>query len=103
MTDLHEVERELSRVVDRLTSMPLSRAASAADDCRLAAELIAARTRALGAPIPDDAALPTLGPSGLGAMIAVLGRDYLDAARASSEPDLDPVLDALVALRRALP
>jgi hypothetical protein len=36
-------------------------------------------------------------------MIAVLGHEYLDAARASSDPDPGPVLDALVELRRALP
>ncbi len=36
-------------------------------------------------------------------MLAVVGHDYLEAARASSHPDVSPVLDALVELRRALP
>jgi hypothetical protein len=100
---LHELERELDRVVDRLTTMPLSKAGQATQPCREAAEVLVAQTRTLTAEIPVDAVVPDLGPQGLGAMIAVLGHDYLDAARASSEPDLDPVLDALVALRRALP
>jgi len=34
VADLHEVERELERVVDRLNSMPLARAESVADDVR---------------------------------------------------------------------
>jgi hypothetical protein len=106
MTDsdeIREVERELDRVVDRLTSMPLTRAEGATADCRQAALVLIEQTRRLTDEIPIDAALPDLGPQGLGSMLAVLGGDYLAAARASSNPDLSPALDALVALRRALP
>jgi hypothetical protein len=90
-------------VVDRLTSMPLARAERATADCQRTADLIVAHTRPLSADLPADARVPALGPHGLGAMIAVLGHEYLDAARASSHPDPGPVLDALVELRRALP
>jgi hypothetical protein len=106
MTDpdgLREIERELDRVVDRLNSMPLTRAGAASPDCRRAALVLVEQTRLLTDDIPPDATLPDLGPQGLGSMLAVLGGDYLAAARASSEPDLGPVLDALVELRRALP
>lgn len=96
-----EVERELSRVVDRLTAMPLTRAESAAADVRRCAEVLVAQGRALGVPIPADASLPTLAPQGLGPLVAVLGRDCLAAA--GPDADLGPVLDALVRLRRELP
>jgi hypothetical protein len=100
-----DVERELGRVVDRLTSMPLAKAALATEDCHRAAEVVVAQTRLLSDDIPADSQVPDLGPQGLGAMIAVLGGDYLDAARASGSGPVDPgpVLDALVSLRRALP
>ena len=100
---VHEIELELRRVVDRLNSMPLDRAATATADCQRTAEILLAQTRLLTDDIPADAQIPTLGPSGLGALIAVLGRDYLNAARTADAKDLTPVLDALVALRRALP
>jgi len=103
VADLHEVERELGRIVDRLNSMPLARAASASDIVHDAAEFLVAQTRLLADLPPAEAVLPRLGPQGLGAMLAVVGRDYVEAARASSEPDVDPVLNALVDLRRALP
>ena len=99
----HDIEVELRRVVDRLDSMPLARAAAAAPACKAVADLLVARTRDLTEVIPADAVVPDLGPQGLGSLIAVLGHDYLDAARASSHPDLSPVLDALVELRRSLP
>jgi hypothetical protein len=101
--DLHELEVELRRVSDRLDSMPLGRAASAADACRAAAAVILAGTRDLDPAVPADARLPDLGPHGLGSMIRVLGGDYLTAARAAGDADPGPVLDALVTLRRALP
>lgn len=103
MATLAEVERELGRVVDRLGSMPLDRAAASAPACRAAAQVLIDQARALGGRIPADARVPDLGPQGLGSMIAVLGDDLLAAARAATAPDLDPVLDALVGLRRALP
>jgi hypothetical protein len=106
MTDpeqLRELERELGRVVDRLTSMPLAKAASAADDCRRACLVIVEQTRLLTDDIPADADLPELGPQGLGAMVAVLGNDYLAAARRSPQADVSAATAALVDLRRALP
>jgi hypothetical protein len=98
-----DVERELWRVVDRLNSLPLTKAAAATSDVYAAAHVLLNQTRRLDPAVPADAGLPNLAPQGLGAMVAVLGGDWLDAARASSEPDIDPVLDALVTLRRALP
>ena len=98
-----EVERELARVVDRLNAMPLAKAALATEDVRVAAEVLLQQTRMLDPVVPDSARLPELGPQALGALIGVLGDDWRKAARASSEPDADPVLDALVRLRRALP
>ncbi len=100
---LEAVDRELQRVVDRLNSMPLAKAATASDDVRVAAEVLLEQLRRLDPAVPPDATLPDLGPQGLGAMIAVLGQDWQDAARASSDPDTGTVLDALVELRRALP
>lgn len=97
----HDVERELNRVVDRLGSMPLSRAEAAAPQVMSCADTLVQASRALGVPIPDDARVPEVGPTALGAMIAVLGRDALEAARAPS--DLSALLDALTALRRSLP
>lgn len=101
--DLRELERELTRVVDRLNSMPLARAEGAAAGCRDAALVLVEQTKLLTDEIPADAALPSLGPQGLGAMLAVLGKDYLDAARASTQRDVSPVVDALASLRRSLP
>ena len=101
--ELHEIERELGRVVDRLNSMPLARAAEAADVCHRTAEIIVDRTREVADDIPDAARLPRLAPHGLGALVAVVGHDYLAAARASGATGDPEVLAALVALRRALP
>ena len=96
-----DIERELRRVVDRLTTLPLERIAGTGPDCRRAAEVLVAHSRALDPSVPDDAKLPDLRPQGFGAMLAVLGRDYL--AVAAADDDSAAVLDALVALRRALP
>jgi len=101
--DLRALEVELSRVADRLNGMPLTRAESASEACYDTAGLIVERTRTMTPAIPAGAALPRLAPHALGALIAVVGRDYLDAARASSDADVGPVLNALVELRRALP
>lgn len=101
-TALHDVERELVRVVDRLSSMPLTRAEHARADVRAAAERLLEHTRRLDPAIPG-ATLPDLAPQGLAAMIAVLGRDWLAVAGRASEDDVDTVLAELVALRRALP
>jgi hypothetical protein len=100
---IEDVERELTRVVDRLTTMPLARAATAREPVQAAAEQFVHLTRRLGGGVPADATLPDLAPQGLGALIAVLGRDLLDAAQENAQPDLDAALDVLVALRRSLP
>jgi len=96
-----ECERELRRVVDRLNSMPLNRAADASTavvEC--SAELVRI-ARQWGVPVPADAVPPAVGPQGFGSMIAVLGGDCLDAADAGT--DFEPMHTALVTLRRALP
>jgi hypothetical protein len=100
---LDDVERELGRVVDRLMSMPLNRVEGAAADVRTAADILLEQTRLIDAGIPPHVVIPDLAPQGQGPLIAVLGDDWLAAARASSTPDCGPVLDALVTLRRALP
>ncbi len=94
-------ERELRRVVDRLMSMPLARAAAAADDVRACADVLVLEGRRLGVPVPASATVPVLAPQGFGPLIAVLGSDCLAAA--GPRDDLQPVLDALVQLRRSLP
>ncbi len=101
--DLRDLERELDRVVDRLTSLPLARVEGTAPACRRAAALILQQTRLITDDVPADACVPELQPHGLGAMLAVLGGDYLDAARASADADVSVVTAALVDLRRALP
>lgn len=100
---LAEVERELTRVVDRLGSMPLARAAEARSPVRAAAENLVRLTRDLGGEVPEDAVLPDLAPHALYALVAVVGRDYLSAARAAPDADVGPALDLLTSLRRALP
>lgn len=100
--ELHALEVELRRVVDRLDTMPLPRAESAAAGCRATAQFIVDRTRALSDEIPDGARVPAIGAHGLGSMLAVVGRDYLTAVSSQPGADITPVLDALVALRRAL-
>lgn len=98
-----DVERELGRVVDRLTSMPLAKAEAATADVEAAAELLVAHLREVDRDVPSDAAVPQLGPQGLGALIAVLGGDWLAGARATGDPDPEPVTAILVSLRRSLP
>jgi hypothetical protein len=103
VTQFDDIETELRRIVDRLTSIPLSRAESVAAPCRELGEFLVAQTRTLIDDIPVDATVPALGPQGLGAMIAVLGRDYLEAAKTADDPDIQPVLERLTAMRRSLP
>lgn len=101
--ELRALETELDRVVDRLSSMPLQRAALATAACYETAAEILARTRVLDSGVPADAELPRLGPHGLGSLIAVLGRDFLDAAKAAPLSDVRAVTDRLIELRRSLP
>ena len=100
---LHEVERELDRVVDRLMSMPQAKASTATPDVMSAAGALLDHCRRIDPQVPSHATLPSLAPQGLGPLIAVLGTDWLAAARTSPDPDCDGVLDVLVTLRRALP
>jgi hypothetical protein len=95
-----EFDRELRRVVDRLNSMPLNRAAASQDAVLSCAEMLVSECRRAGVPIPASAVLPELAPQGFGALIAVLGQDLQDAA---DESDLTAGLNTLVTLRRALP
>jgi len=101
--EVHELEAELTRVVDRLNSMTLTRAGSAADDCYDAAELILGETRLLTDDIPIDAIVPRLAAQGLGSLLAVVGEDYEKAVEAAPQADVRPVIDRLVELRRSLP
>ncbi len=94
---------ELERITDRLNSMPLARAESATGPVYEVANLLLAGTRQMTQDVPRQAELPHLGPHALGALIAVLGRDYLDAVAASPSSDTTAVVDALTALRRSLP
>lgn len=100
---LHDVERELDRVVDRLLSMPLAKAETAAADVMAAAQELLAQCRLLEPQVPADASLPALAPQGFGPLIAVLGTDWLAVARTAARPDTDRVLEVLVRLRRSLP
>ena len=102
---LDEVQRELTRTVDRLTSMPLNRLPAHAARSHACCEFILAQTRAIDPEQPSDPRLPLLEPSGLGWQLAVIGGDFLDAARASRTPvdsECQRVRDALVELRREL-
>jgi len=96
-----EVEREIRRICDRLGTIRLDRLDSVAHDCRGTARLLVEHTRRCDPTIPSDAQVPALATNGLAAMIALLGRDYLDVA--DRDPDIAIVLDHLVRLRRALP
>lgn len=100
---LADVEREVRRIVDRLSTLRLDRAEASAEDCLRAGEVLLAHTVPGDLGRPADATVPRLGPTGLAAMIAVLGQDYLAAAAADTDAGPSQVLDALVALRRALP
>lgn len=101
--ELRSLDVELDRVVDRLNSMPLARAAAVSVECYALAENLLAGIRELTDHIPSGAQLPDLGAQGLGSLIAVLGHDYLDAAKAAPRSDVRPVVDGLIGLRRSLP
>jgi len=106
VTELDDIERELGRVVDRLNSLPLSKVEPLVPRCHEVAETLVTATRAIGGDVPVDAFLPQVGAQAAGAQLAVVGADFLTAARLA--PDgapgpLESVLDALTELRRALP
>jgi hypothetical protein len=103
VTPLDDVEVELRRIVDRLNTMPLTRADSVAGPCRELALLLVEQTRRLVDDIPVDAEVPDLRVQGFGALIAVLGHDFVIAARRADQPDVTPVLATLVEVRRSLP
>jgi len=97
MTAVREdIARELERIVDRLGSMPLTRAIG----CEEVVHSTAAAIVDLTGEHPS-AALPHLQVHALGSMVAVVGRDYLNIPE-NDERD-QQVLDLLIALRRALP
>ncbi len=99
-----ETERELRRVTDRLGSMPLQRLQTTTDDVYACANALVAAGRSMGVPIPDNALLPDLRPQAYGDLIAVLGRDCLEAHDTDgTTAGLTSAHHALVALRRALP
>ena len=100
---LHDVERELDRVVTRLSTMPLAKAAQAEDAVHAAATALVESCRLLDPRVPADATPPWLGAQGYGPLIAVLGGDWLAAARTAEHLDAGSVLDILVTLRRSLP
>jgi hypothetical protein len=91
-----ELERELQRVVDRLGSMPLTRVPGCEPQVYAAAHAIVDLTGER-----SSADLPHLQPHALGAMLAVVGHDYLNTPENDERDRL--VLDQLIALRRALP
>lgn len=102
-TDLRALDTELARVVDRLNSLPLTKVAAASESCHLLAARLVDETRRLTDDIPVDAEVPRLEPQGVGALIAVLGRDYREAAKAAPESDVSQVIAWLGELRRSLP
>lgn len=73
---LDDYDRELSRVVDRLRSMPITRLSAAVEPCRTAAQALLSLSSSLGDPAPCP--LPKVQPVGLGDQIAVLGHDLRD-------------------------
>jgi hypothetical protein len=103
LTSIAEVQTELRRVVDRLSSMPLAKAETCIDAAHETAVLILDQTRLIDASIPEDVRLPRVGVSASAAQLAVIGEDYLAAVRRSPQTDTSPVLDELVRLRRSLP
>jgi hypothetical protein len=102
VSGIDDLEVELHRVTDRLNSMPISRAETVVNQCHAIAELIVDGTRVLTDELPSDAVVPIVGVSALGSQLAVVGADFVQAARTTGA-DVGPVLDALIDLRRSLP
>jgi hypothetical protein len=94
------IDREASRVITRLETMPLSKVSQdVIEMVRIAAEGIVMLT-----PDPDrpsDATMPSLGPTALAAQVLVTVHDYLDKRTAASNDAA--VAQILTELRRSLP
>lgn len=101
--DRETIQVEADRVIDRLTGMPITRVDEAVRiSVRDAAQRIVDRT-----PDPErpaDARVPIVGPSALGAQLAVVVRDYLETTTAASDDAaVAEVAEVLTQLRRSLP
>jgi hypothetical protein len=103
MSDLDDIARELRRVVDRLSSAPLTRIEPLLPHCHDVATFLVERTRAIDPHVPIDVPLPAVGATAAGAQLAVVGRDYLAAAERAGVVEADEVLVRLIDLRRQLP
>ena len=99
-----DAPRELSRVVDRLRTMPLARLAAAWGEF----PSLAAGARALAQELADRGAeasgirrhvVPDAGDAAVGDQVAVTGRDYMDLG---SLADLDWMAERLREFRRAV-
>ena len=95
-----DIEIETDRIVNRLTTMPIGRIDEALiERVRDAAQRIVDLTSDPSR--PSSASMPKVGPSALGAQVAVAVRDYLDTRTAAS--DDAAVAEVLTQLRRSLP
>ena len=95
-----EVDVEADRIVNRLTTMPIGRIDEALiEQVRDAAQRIVDLTPDPSR--PPSARMPKVGPSALGAQVAVVVREYLDMRTAAS--DDAAVAEVLTQLRRSLP
>lgn len=95
-----EIDVEADRIVNRLTTMPISRVDEALiERVRDAAQRIVDLTPDPSR--PPTAHMPRVGASALGAQVAIAVRDYLEMRTAAS--DDAAVAEVLTQLRRSLP
>ena len=94
------IDREASRVIARLETMPLSKVSQ---DVITKVQVAAAGIVTLtpDPERPSDATVPSLGPTALAAQILVTVHDYLDKRTAASNDAA--VAEILTELRRSLP
>jgi hypothetical protein len=90
-----DFERELTRVVERLRTMPLTKISGCADLAYEAAQLIVQRTPR------SPQRLPRIADHGIGDQLFVVGQEFLGAEH--DEAAVTEVTAALIELRRALP
>jgi hypothetical protein len=90
-----DIERELTRVVERLRTTPLTKIGISADLAYATAAFIVDRTPGT----PD--ALPRLADHAIGDQLAVVGQEF--ATLVNEEAAVTEVTAALIELRRALP